>query len=426
MRVSNSQPDVRKQNPTVVTPNKFRQAYSPADGLAVRDPGKRKVQLVQRRLSYTEGDRKRDVIGGSLTNLSSQPSYRACIHREVPLMSASSVVFLDKSLSISLVELEGGRAGQTALYRSTLSVRLGVSSGCRSSTDNKSAKTNEGSRRPRAAMLGCNKRNGRESGLGHCRGPLSKQRGRKVEQTAPTHGINNKADDSDVQHHSSTLGLLSFRGPSPSNTKAGRQKGNADEAAFPSRSNFRHRQHTFNIGPVDSRTVTDNAGEQQEHGCSIEPQKVSALGDTCYYHSLLKADSLGGAPQTLSLKEALALFRPDFISRSQGRVRKLEQKARRRRVLQDSNPDLVQGPREDRGKQKRNCTTPDPLSDNLFKPRERSISGREMQLRSRRIYNKLPEVTKKKEEEKKRAVSQTNRLRAEVFKKRLLDQILQR
>ncbi|KAM7385462.1 hypothetical protein PAMP_001545 [Pampus punctatissimus] len=36
-----------------------------------------------------------------------------------------------------------------------------------------------------------------------------------------------------------------------------------------------------------------------------------------------------------------------------------------------------------------------------------------MQLRSRRIYNKLPEVTKKKEEEKKRAVSQTNRLRAE-------------
>lgn len=34
-----------------------------------------------------------------------------------------------------------------------------------------------------------------------------------------------------------------------------------------------------------------------------------------------------------------------------------------------------------------------------------------------RIYNKLPEVTKKKEEEKKRAVSQTNRLRVEAFKK---------
>lgn len=35
----------------------------------------------------------------------------------------------------------------------------------------------------------------------------------------------------------------------------------------------------------------------------------------------------------------------------------------------------------------------------------------------RRIYSKLPEVRKKKEAEKKRAVSQTNRLRVEVFKK---------
>nr|XP_043901000.1 (E2-independent) E3 ubiquitin-conjugating enzyme FATS-like isoform X3 [Solea senegalensis] len=125
-------------------------------------------------------------------------------------------------------------------------------------------------------------------------------------------------------------------------------------------------------------------------------------------------------------EEALELFRPDFITRSQGRVRRLEQRARRRRALQGSNPDLLQGLREDPGKPRRNCTTPHPLSDNLFKPRERSISGREMQLRSRRIYNKLPEVTKKKEEEKKKTESQTNRLRAEVFKKKLLDQILQR
>ncbi|XP_023255068.1 uncharacterized protein LOC111649547 [Seriola lalandi dorsalis] len=419
MRVSRSQPDVCKQTPTIVTPNEFRQAHSAADGLAEGDPGKRNVQLSKHRLSYTEGDRKRDLIGGSVM-------YQSCIHHEVPLRSTSSVVFLDKSLSISLVELDGGRAGQPTLYRSTLSARLGVASCCRSSTDSKPAKTNEGYGRHRAAMLGGNKRNGRESGLGHCGGSLSKQQGREVEQMAPAHGINNKADDLDTQHHGSTLGLLSFRGPSPSNTKAGRQKGNADEAAFPSESNFRHRQRTFNIGPVDSstwskKTVPENTEEKQEHGCSTEP-----LDKTCSYHSRAKVDCVEGTPETLSLKEALELFRPDFISRSQGRVRRLEQRARRRRALQDSNPDLVQGLREDRGKQKGNCTTPDPLSDNLFKPRERSISGREMQLRSRRIYSKLPEVTKKKEEEKKRAISQTNRLRAEVFKKRLLDQILQR
>ncbi|XP_044070717.1 uncharacterized protein LOC122884635 isoform X2 [Siniperca chuatsi] len=426
-RVSNSQPNVCRQNPTIVTPNEFRQAYSPADGLAVSDRGKRIAQLEQCRLSYTEANRKQAVIGGSLMNLSSQPSYRSCIHLEVPLRTTSSVVFLVKSLSISFVEPEGRRVGQSTLYRSTLSVRLGVSSCHRSSTD-KPAKTNKGYRRPRAATLGRNKRNGRESGLGHCRGPLSKHWGRRVEQIAPAHGVNIKPDDSDTQHHSPTLGLLSFRGPCPSNTRAGRQKGNADEAAFPTQSNIRHRQHTSNIGPVNSRTWTKQAGsnkteDQQEHDCSTEPQRVSALDKTC---SRLKADSLEDPPKTLSLKEALELFRPDFISRSQGRVRRLEQRARRRRALQDSNPDLVKGHREDQCKQKRNCTTPDPLSDNLFKPRERSISGREMQLRSRRIYNKLPEMTKKKEEEKKRAVSQTNRLRAEVFKKRLLDHILQR
>ncbi|KAB0383313.1 hypothetical protein FD755_005230 [Muntiacus reevesi] len=43
-----------------------------------------------------------------------------------------------------------------------------------------------------------------------------------------------------------------------------------------------------------------------------------------------------------------------------------------------------------------------------------------------RIYNNLPEVRKKKEEQKKRMILQSNRLRAEVFKKQLLDQLLQR
>ncbi|XP_039639075.1 uncharacterized protein LOC120547621 [Perca fluviatilis] len=250
MRVSNCQPDVCRQNPTIVTPNEFRQAYSPADGLAMKDQGKRKVQLVQCRLSYTESDRKQEELGGTLTNLSSQPFFRSCVHVELPLRSTSSVVFLDKSLSISLVELEERRAGQPILYRSTVSVRLGVSSCCRSSTDNKPAKSNSGYMSPRAAMLGQNKRNGRESGLGHCRSPQSKPRDHKAEQIAPAHGVNSKADDSDTQRHSTTLGLLSFRGPSPSNTKAGRQKGNADEAAFPITSKFRHRQHTSNIAPV--------------------------------------------------------------------------------------------------------------------------------------------------------------------------------
>ncbi|KAM7385463.1 hypothetical protein PAMP_001546 [Pampus punctatissimus] len=303
-RLSNSQTDVCRQNQTIVIPKDFRHAYSPGDGLAVRVPGSRKIQLVQCRLSYKEGDRKQDVIGGSLMQISPQPSYRSCIHHEVLLWSTSSVVFLDKSLSISLGKLDGRGPGQPTLYKSTLSVRLGVSSRRKSFTDSNPTKTKQCYRRPRAVFLGSNERSGKESGLGRCRSPLSKQWGRKVEQTAPTHGVNSKADDSDTQHHNTTVGLLSFRGPSPSNTKACRQKGNADEAAFPTQSNFRHRQRTFNIGPVDSRALGKKTKEQQEHGVSTEPQKVSFFDEkACYYHSRLKPDSLKDTPKTLSLKD---------------------------------------------------------------------------------------------------------------------------
>uniref|UniRef100_A0A8C8YSF7 ALMS motif domain-containing protein n=1 Tax=Prolemur simus TaxID=1328070 RepID=A0A8C8YSF7_PROSS len=75
---------------------------------------------------------------------------------------------------------------------------------------------------------------------------------------------------------------------------------------------------------------------------------------------------------------------------------------------------------------KKQFTVPHPLSDNLFKPKERCISEKEMHMRSKRIYNNLPEVKKKKEEQRKRLILQSNRLRAEVFKKQLLDQLLQR
>ncbi|NXU56449.1 CJ090 protein, partial [Turnix velox] len=67
-----------------------------------------------------------------------------------------------------------------------------------------------------------------------------------------------------------------------------------------------------------------------------------------------------------------------------------------------------------------------PLPDNLFKPKERFIPEKEMHMRSKRIYDNLPEVKKKQEEKQKRIIIQSNRLRVEMFKKQLLDQLLQR
>ncbi|NXD65041.1 CJ090 protein, partial [Eolophus roseicapillus] len=55
--------------------------------------------------------------------------------------------------------------------------------------------------------------------------------------------------------------------------------------------------------------------------------------------------------------------------------------------------------------------------DNLFKPKERFIPEKEMHMRSKRIYDNLPEVKKKQEEKQKRIIIQSNKLRVENFKK---------
>nr|KAF6424572.1 fragile-site associated tumor suppressor [Molossus molossus] len=130
------------------------------------------------------------------------------------------------------------------------------------------------------------------------------------------------------------------------------------------------------------------------------------------------------AGSSLTLQEALEVRRPQFISRSQERLRKLELMVQQRRAQRGESPAPKQGPVPVRANKKQ-FTVPHPLSDNLFKPKERCISEKEMRMRSKRIYNNLPEVRKKKEEQKKRVLLQSNRLRAEVFKK-LLDQLLQR
>ncbi|XP_048192069.1 (E2-independent) E3 ubiquitin-conjugating enzyme FATS [Perognathus longimembris pacificus] len=138
----------------------------------------------------------------------------------------------------------------------------------------------------------------------------------------------------------------------------------------------------------------------------------------------------GSEPQqtttgSMTLQEALEVHKPQFISRSQERLKKLEHMVQQRKAQQKEKLGQKQSPSPLRTSKKQ-FTIPHPLSDNLFKPKERCISEKEMHMRSRRIYNNLPEVKKKKEEQKKRVILQSNRLRAEVFKKQLLDQLLQR
>ncbi|XP_072523595.1 (E2-independent) E3 ubiquitin-conjugating enzyme FATS isoform X2 [Salminus brasiliensis] len=114
---------------------------------------------------------------------------------------------------------------------------------------------------------------------------------------------------------------------------------------------------------------------------------------------LQTADQYSSNTHTLS---ALEQRRPDFIRRSQARVQAVEQKARERLQLHTHTP-----------AQRR--------TDNTFKSHDRSISGKQQQFR-----RNLPEAKRRKEEERRKLASQTNRLRAELFKKKILEQVLHR
>ncbi|XP_060884528.1 (E2-independent) E3 ubiquitin-conjugating enzyme FATS [Labrus mixtus] len=126
------------------------------------------------------------------------------------------------------------------------------------------------------------------------------------------------------------------------------------------------------------------------------------------------------SPETISLQEALQRSRPDFISRSQGRMQELERRSQERKELADSRGlQSDAAPRQRRAPSARSTS----IKDNLFKARDRAITGKEMQPRSKRT---TAEVKRKKEEEKKKEAFLSNKQRAELFKKKLLNRILQR
>ncbi|KAJ8404830.1 hypothetical protein AAFF_G00332170 [Aldrovandia affinis] len=168
-------------------------------------------------------------------------------------------------------------------------------------------------------------------------------------------------------------------------------------------------------GPPDGGVVRRAQGNA---GRKARPRPI--LGGSIWPEPLSDQREDNVAP--LTLRESLELLRPDFIRRSQQRVKEVEQRAQKRRAQQRSTPE----PESTQGTGSRHRTKPNPLSDNRCKVGERASMGREMAHRSKRNYSNLPGIKKRREEEKKKVMTQTNRLRADVFKKKLLDQVLQR
>ncbi|XP_077157344.1 centrosome-associated protein ALMS1 isoform X2 [Paroedura picta] len=127
----------------------------------------------------------------------------------------------------------------------------------------------------------------------------------------------------------------------------------------------------------------------------------------------------------LSLQEALALRRPDFISRSGERVKRLKLIVEERKlqsVLQSEREQLFNPPEERRA-----------YRDGLVSGRgpralqkAQSVPKHEMVQRSKRIYEQLPEVRKRREEEKRKSDYSAYRLKAQLYKTKITNRILGR
>ncbi|XP_055256257.1 centrosome-associated protein ALMS1 isoform X4 [Moschus berezovskii] len=128
-----------------------------------------------------------------------------------------------------------------------------------------------------------------------------------------------------------------------------------------------------------------------------------------------------------TLQESLQLHRPDFISRSGERIKRLKLIVRERKLqnmLQSEREALFNTVQEWRG-----CRDPMHLLRKrgfLSAQKKRPIGKKEMIQRSKRIYEQLPEVQKKREEEKRRSEYKSYRLRAQLYKKKVTNQLLGR
>ncbi|KAM3834477.1 (E2-independent) E3 ubiquitin-conjugating enzyme FATS [Vipera latastei] len=184
------------------------------------------------------------------------------------------------------------------------------------------------------------------------------------------------------------------------------------------------KEHKINVKKEMVNRLTTSAAHEPD--VPLEKYETFQHLEVCFEPEKIPAS-------LLTLREALEVHKPHFISRSQERLKKIEHIVQLRKAQQSEDLGKKQGTALSCKLssasiicKKKQYTVPHPLSDNLFKPKERFISEKEMHMRSKRIYNNLPEVKKKQEEKQKRIILQSNRKRVEIFKKQLLDQLLQR
>ncbi|KAG7509890.1 hypothetical protein JOB18_007338 [Solea senegalensis] len=131
-----------------------------------------------------------------------------------------------------------------------------------------------------------------------------------------------------------------------------------------------------------------------------------------HQHSRTKTTSSGLTQ--VSLQEALAMRRPDFISRSMQRLKRLTLQVEKRKLH-----NVFTGERDEAG----GAVRLKPAGAALLR---RAVPRKEMIQRSKLIYESLPEVQRRKEEERRKAEYKSYRLNAQLYNKRITNHVLGR
>ncbi|KAI8486205.1 alpha-actinin binding [Branchiostoma belcheri] len=159
--------------------------------------------------------------------------------------------------------------------------------------------------------------------------------------------------------------------------------------------------------------------ERQQYPQDRQDQIVRWMDDTSPHR---RAPNQPPRPlERLTLQEALKMRNPAFISKSRERVRRMELAAEERRHEEEFELERMRLFGEER--RRRQATEPAPQSENLHRPKKRIITKKEMAARSKRMYEKLPEVQRKKAQERRQASYKSNRIKAQLFKKKVLDSL---
>ncbi|XP_077992585.1 uncharacterized protein LOC144446646 isoform X2 [Glandiceps talaboti] len=122
-----------------------------------------------------------------------------------------------------------------------------------------------------------------------------------------------------------------------------------------------------------------------------------------------------------ALQDAFEKRKLEFISKSRERVKRVQLAAEERKVASHYERERLKL-FEDKYNKKSNPQA-HPYSEHLHQPKRRQMSQKEMKKQTEKIYSKLPEVVRRKEEQKKQQAHKTNRIRAQIYKQKILNDL---